>query len=179
MIDELLAEADISEADLSGVAFGCGPGSFTGLRLAAATAQAWALAHDLPVYAVSSLKALALQAAWERPDACRICVLVKARIGEIYRAEFDWSGETLERIGDDRRCKASQVELQRMSGTVLRLVGDGCSEVDCAGFEIWQELLPSAEALLELVHEASATSPEMALPAYLQPDSDWARVESA
>lgn len=177
MIDELLAESGIGAEDLSGVAFGCGPGSFTGLRLAAATAQAWGLAHDLPVLAVSSLQALALRAAWEFPNACEICVLVKARIGEVYRADFDWSGETLERMGNDRRCKASRVRFQTSPGQVLRLVGDGCLGLDSAGIEIHPEMLPSAEAVLDLVHEVLPTSPEMALPAYLQPDSDWAKAD--
>ena len=179
MIKEVFAEAKIHGGDLGGIAYGCGPGSFTGLRLAAATAQAWSLAHDLPVYAVSSLAALALRAAWDVPSACAIGVLVKARPGEVYRADFDWSGQALARTSQDRRLTASDIEFQIAVGKTLRLVGDGCLEVDCAGFDIYPELLPNAEAVLGLVHEVRATSPEMALPIYLQPDREWGRMPSA
>ena len=175
MIEEVLADANIESRDLTGVAFGCGPGSFTGLRLAAATAQAWSLAHDLPVYAVSSLGTLALRAAWDFSLDCAIGVLVKARPGEVYRADFDWSDQTLVRISEDRRLSASEVQFQVAEGQLLRLVGDGCLEVDCDGFETHSDVLPNAEAVLGLMHEVSATSPGMALPTYLQADSEWQR----
>ncbi len=179
MIEEVLAHAGKMGGDLTGIAFGCGPGSYTGLRLAAATAQAWSLAYDLPVYAVSSLATLALQAAWDLSSDCSMCVLAKARPGEVYRADFDWSGQTLVRISEDRRFSASQVRFQVAEGQLLRLVGDGCLEVDCAGFETYPELLPNAEAVLGLMHEVPAKSPGMALPTYLQADNEWMRTDPA
>lgn len=179
MIEEVLADAKLGGPDLTGIAFGCGPGSFTGLRLAAATAQAWSLAHNLPAYAVSSIAALAVRAAWSFSSACAIVVLVKARPGEVYRGEFDWSGRTLMRTAEDCRLKASEVVLPDIDGPALRLVGDGCLEVDCGGYQVHPGLLPNAEAVLGLMHEVPATSAEMALPTYLQADREWLKAAPA
>lgn len=175
MIAEVLSDANIRGGDLAGIAFGVGPGSFTGLRLAAATAQAWSLAHDLPVFKVSSLATLALCGAWKAEGDCAIGVVVKARPGEVYRADFDWSAPRLVRTSEDRRMKISQVQFQDDLRARLRLVGDGCLEIDCAGCEADPALLPNAQAVLSLMREASAVSTEMALPSYLHADSEWAR----
>ena len=59
MCERVLAKAEVGLAQLDGIAFGCGPGAFTGVRLAASITQGIALAQDLPVVPVSSLAALA------------------------------------------------------------------------------------------------------------------------
>ena len=83
MIDALLAEAGMQRQQLDVVAFGRGPGSFTGLRIAAGIAQGLALAHDLPVVPVSSLVALAQTAA--REHGCeRVMAAIDARMQEVY-----------------------------------------------------------------------------------------------
>jgi tRNA threonylcarbamoyladenosine biosynthesis protein TsaB len=82
-IKQLLAEADLTLEQLDGVAFGRGPGSFTGLRIAAATAQGLALAHDLPVIPVSTLQALAWTAQ-NKYYARKILTLLDARMDEVY-----------------------------------------------------------------------------------------------
>lgn len=83
MIDELLATAGIAVTMLDGIAFGAGPGAFTGLRIAAAFTQGIAFAHDLPVAPVSSLAALALDAVERHPEHS-ICAAFDARMGEVY-----------------------------------------------------------------------------------------------
>ena len=62
LVDGVMGSAGLSAADLDGVAFGCGPGSFTGIRIAAAVAQAVALGADARVLPVSSTLALAIAA---------------------------------------------------------------------------------------------------------------------
>jgi tRNA threonylcarbamoyladenosine biosynthesis protein TsaB len=82
-IGELLAEAELSCAALDAVAFGIGPGAFTGLRLACGVAQGLALGAGLQVIPVSSLAALALQS-----PRSRVLVATDARMGEIYHARY-------------------------------------------------------------------------------------------
>ena len=74
-----------ARTDLDAVAVGCGPGAFTGVRLAISAAQGMALALDMPVVTVSSLAALAMQA----PDnGAAILAVIDARMGEIYAGIF-------------------------------------------------------------------------------------------
>ena len=83
MVDELLREADIRPGQLDAVAFGRGPGAFTGLRIAAGIAQGIAFGADLPVVSVSTLAALAQGCHRER-GVTRVLTAIDARIGEIY-----------------------------------------------------------------------------------------------
>lgn len=83
MIDKLLAEANITLNDMDAIAFGRGPGAFTGLRIAAGVTQGLALAADLPVIPVSTLAALAQQA-YEKQQQQQIMVALDARINEVY-----------------------------------------------------------------------------------------------
>ena len=82
-IRELLGEAGLVPAQLDAVAFGAGPGVFTGLRLACGVAQGLALGAGLGVAAICSLQALALQI-----EAARVFVATDARMGEVYHAAF-------------------------------------------------------------------------------------------
>lgn len=88
MADELLREAGVVPAQLDAVAFGRGPGAFTGLRIAAGVAQGIAFGADLPVVPVSSLAALAQGATRER-GAARVLAALDARIGEVYWGAYE------------------------------------------------------------------------------------------
>jgi len=83
MAERLLAQAGVGAAALDGVAFGAGPGAFTGLRIACGLAQGFALAHDIPVVGVSSLETLA-----ETSGADRVVACVDARMQEVYCAAY-------------------------------------------------------------------------------------------
>lgn len=87
MIQSLLDSAGITQADLGAIAFGCGPGSFTGIRIAASLAQGLAYAGELPVIPVSSLAAAA-QAAYQQHGWKKLLVAVDARMGQIYWAMY-------------------------------------------------------------------------------------------
>ena len=84
MVAAVLAEANMSMSDLDGIAFGAGPGSFTGLRIACGVAQGLAFGADLPVIGVSTLLALAAAS-----PASRVVVALDARMGEIYLAGYE------------------------------------------------------------------------------------------
>lgn len=83
MIDEILREAELSLSGLDAIAFGSGPGAFTGLRIACGVAQGLALGADLKVVAVPTLQAIAAAAQRER-----VLAATDARMGEIYIAAY-------------------------------------------------------------------------------------------
>ncbi len=87
-VHELLAEAQLDLAQLDGIAFGAGPGSFTGLRLACGVAQGLAWGLDLPVLPVSTLEALALASGKREVWAC-----LDARMNEVYCAAYRVAGD--------------------------------------------------------------------------------------
>lgn len=92
-VQTLLAEADMDFAALDGLAFGAGPGGFTGLRLACGVVQGLACGLDLPVVGISSLEALA-RVAWEHEqaqaqDCARIFACLDARMDEVYCAAYE------------------------------------------------------------------------------------------
>lgn len=91
--EALLAEAGLGFAQLHGIAFGIGPGSFTGLRVACGVAQGLAFARELPLLGIGTLDAMALSAAAER-----VIVALDARMGEVYYGIFV-AGEAQGAIG--------------------------------------------------------------------------------
>src|SRR5689334_2544320 len=84
MMDQLLSERRLKPRDLDAVAFGAGPGAFTGLRIACGLAQGLAVARALPVIGISSLEAIAQESGAERVVAC-----IDARMREVYYAALE------------------------------------------------------------------------------------------
>ena len=102
MVDELLREAGITLGALDCLAFGRGPGGFTGVRIATSVVQGLALGTGLPVVPVSDLEALAWRA-WERHGWGQVLVAMDARMGELYTlaCRLD-AGGRLEALGPER-----------------------------------------------------------------------------
>ncbi|MDW0359714.1 tRNA (adenosine(37)-N6)-threonylcarbamoyltransferase complex dimerization subunit type 1 TsaB [Halomonas venusta] len=100
MVDDILAEANISTQQLDAVAFGRGPGSFTGLRIAAGAAQGLAFGLDRPLLGISTLEALALQA-HRRYHFRHVVTALDARMGEIYAATWHCLNDTLSLQSDE------------------------------------------------------------------------------
>ena len=87
MIDDLLVASGVQLQQLDGIAFGAGPGSFTGLRIACGVAQGLAFGAGLPVVPVGTLAALAQEA-----GAPKVITCLDARMGEIYHAAYRRDG---------------------------------------------------------------------------------------
>jgi tRNA threonylcarbamoyladenosine biosynthesis protein TsaB len=87
MVDALLSDHGLSLTGLDGIAFGAGPGSFTGLRIACGVTQGLAFGADLPVVGVSTLAALAEATGTGRAVCC-----LDARMGQIYHAAYERAG---------------------------------------------------------------------------------------
>jgi len=83
MIDDLLREAKIASKDLDVIAFGRGPGSFMGIRVAAGVVQGIAFAHSIPVVPVSTLAAISM-VAMEQTGADQVLAAIDARMKEVY-----------------------------------------------------------------------------------------------
>jgi tRNA threonylcarbamoyladenosine biosynthesis protein TsaB len=86
-LDHVLKQGNINLQDVDGIAFGRGPGAFTGLRIAAGVAQGIALAANKPVIPVSSLAAIALQTMQEN-NTDEVCVALDARMEEVYWGHY-------------------------------------------------------------------------------------------
>lgn len=89
MIDALLAQRGLRLADCDAIAFGAGPGSFTGLRIACSVAQGLAWGAGKRVIPVGNLTALARRACDDRPAARRVIAAVDARMREAYWAVYE------------------------------------------------------------------------------------------
>ncbi|MCX7175143.1 MAG: tRNA (adenosine(37)-N6)-threonylcarbamoyltransferase complex dimerization subunit type 1 TsaB [Proteobacteria bacterium] len=97
-VNEILAEAGLVFKDIDGIAFGAGPGGFTGLRLACGVAQGLAFGLDVPVLGVSTLEALAMTAYSGFNATERIFACLDARMGEVYAAAYLIHGDVSETI---------------------------------------------------------------------------------
>lgn len=103
MIEALLVEAGVDLKQLDGIAFGAGPGSFTGLRIACGIAQGLALGADVPVVPVGTLLALA-----HAGEAARVVACLDARMGEIYHAAYERRDEGWREVIAPSVCRADR-----------------------------------------------------------------------
>lgn len=125
MIEELLSEAQLGLADLHAVAFGRGPGSFTGVRLAATVTQGLAFGVGLGVVPISDLQAVAQRAFGIDAALARVVVCNDARMSEVYWGCYERDGAGLAQLeGEERVGKPSEVRLPA-NWTTATAVGRG------------------------------------------------------
>jgi len=116
MIDSLLVQANLQLNALDGIVFGCGPGSFTGLRIACSIAKGLAYAHSLPLIPVSSLGAIAFAARQlSKQKHLPILAVLDARMHEMYWSYF----ATKEFIAMDKVNPVQEIKLPKGQEVVL------------------------------------------------------------
>jgi tRNA threonylcarbamoyladenosine biosynthesis protein TsaB len=171
MIQRLLALAGVTLAQLDAVVFGRGPGSFTGLRIACSVAKGLAYAHDLPLYPVSSLAAIANEAQPEDSDKQAILAMMDARMHEMYWGYF-MQGALLV---PEQVTAASDITLPNDQPLILAGVGFDSAVLDLSeviqGQIIQQQTIaPHARAMLRLVRQGKIdpVSAAEALPVYVR-----------
>jgi tRNA threonylcarbamoyladenosine biosynthesis protein TsaB len=109
MVNAVLAEAQLTLSALDALAFGRGPGSFTGIRIGTGVIQGLALGAGLPVVPVSSLAALA-----QGVPAIRVLPAMDARMNEVYWGVYQRdAGGIVQWLGDERVCSPDQVSVPK------------------------------------------------------------------
>ena len=175
-ISALLAQAGLRLGDLDGIAYGEGPGSFTGLRIACGVVQGLALARGLKVLGVSTLLALAEEGAAEKAYAC-----IDARMGEVYHAAYrrdinHVDGEPWQVVHAPGLCRPQEVPVPE--GAAWTGIGSGFAahgEVlrgRLALDRVEPAVFPTAAAVLRLARprfsRGEGGAPEGAIPMYLR-----------
>lgn len=170
---QLLAEAGLDFAQLGGVAFGRGPGSFTGLRTACAVAQGLAFGADsgrgIPVFPIDTLAAVAEEARY-RYGCTQVVATLDARMDEVYNARYQWQEGIWHSDGDFGLCAPEAVPIPSgwaVVGNARAVYGERLGP-DALHLPV----LPTAAALLRLapswIAAGGAVPASEALPRYIR-----------
>lgn len=178
MIDGLMDDAGLAPAQLDAVAFGCGPGSFTGVRIAVSVAQGIAFGAGLRTVPVSTLGALAV-GEQRRSGRGRILAALDARMGEVYWGAYAVSEDGAVRLeGKELVCAPEDVSPppdshwwgvgpgwsvyhDRLAARIGQMLDGTSTGAICEA----QDLLPIAQAR---VRTGALIAPELAQPVYLR-----------
>ena len=177
MVDGLLNEADIKLQQLDALAFGRGPGSFTGVRMATGVIQGLAFATDLPVAPISTLAALAQQ---ERNKASEkvVYAALDARMGEVYWCEYIVVNDVLTSMCDEVVAAPGKIQVEQ--GRSAFGIGSGWKTyaneltqlVQANELVVLPDALPRAKEVAQLavnaVNNEQTVKAENALPVYLR-----------
>jgi len=156
LLDSVLSQATLQKSDLTHIAYASGPGAFTGVRIAASTAQGLSIGLGLPLVPVSTLAVLAQQTS-DIHHVDKILATIDARMGEAYAALYQINSTTqlVELVGEERLIKLA--ELNNTDGFFL--AGSGFKAKREAGLGIVdgtldEEILPHAAALVKLAKQS-------------------------
>ncbi len=185
MVDSVLNQAKIKLADVDLIAYGRGPGSFTGIRICTSMTQGLALGLDIPVIGISTLQTMA-QAVFDDEGAEHIIAAIDARMGEVYWGQFIVSNGIAELVGSEAVIAPNLVRLTL--DTELMIVATG------TGFDAYPELLelscniktaqkikfPDAKSMIALakrgVAEGLTTTVDELAPVYVRDTVSWKKL---
>jgi len=173
LLQRMLAETEMTLAQLDGIAFGAGPGSFTGLRIACGVTQGLAFGADLPVTGICTLEALAQQT-----DGNNVITAIDARMGEIYHASYIKTADGWQTASGPVLCLPQHAPLVTggswtgcgsgfsIYGETLRIRNEGCLS------DILGNLRPHARDMVQLAIPIFANGlgidPVDAVPLYIR-----------
>lgn len=187
LVQALLTEGGVELSALNALAFGRGPGSFTGVRIGIGIAQGLALGADLPMIGVSTLMTMA-EGAWRKTGAVRVLAAIDARMGEVYWAEYQrdkqgvWHGEETEAV---LKPDAVNARLKQLDGQ-WATVGTGWQAWPEMSFGAQVQLtegempLPMAEDMLPIACQQLSQNRTLAVehaePVYLRNEVAWKKL---
>lgn len=186
MVQAVLEDAGISLSDLDAIAFGRGPGSFTGVRIGISVAQGLAFGTGVPLIGISTLAAMA-QGAYRLDGAQQVLTAIDARMNEVYFGRYELIDGRMQLVGD---------EVVSEPAALIDVRGKLAGPVTCVGtgFETYGETLsgladelavsqvrfPAAEDMLPLARAAwlagEAVPVEQATPVYLRDKVTWKKL---
>jgi len=184
MVDAVLAEAKVTLADIDLIAYGRGPGSFTGIRICTSMTQGLALGLDLPVIGISTLTAMAQMAI--ELGASQVLCCIDARMKQVYWGQYIAQDGMAVLVGKEHVTSPERVELTLDSQQAIAACG--------TGFEVYPQLLsltammsvygtvkyPDAKAMLRLAQQGyqlgQHTSVDELAPVYLRDTVTWKKL---
>ena len=184
MVDTLLKEADLALSQLDSLAFNCGPGSFTGVRVGTSVTQGLAFSHDLPVIPVSSLAALA-QFAFRTENKEKVLSTIDARMNEMYWGCYQVENGLMSLVNEEKVSPATSV----VNEGDWHCLGSGWDTfetelkqsklVNITSFT--NECFPHAQdvAVLaaDLYLKGKTVSAENAIPSYIRDEVTWKKLK--
>lgn len=200
LMKQELADRTLSLDDVDAIAFGAGPGSFTGIRIAAGVAQGLAYGLSIPIYAISNLKALALQS-YLANKCKRVLACVDARMDEVYWGMFEVTESQVieqgfqvtrysvtclsgEKVGSPNSIRAQTVYIESHSNQKTAGIGTGIALLE---EDILKQLSvqdntaqPNADTIAFLAETAIAEGElgelNEALPSYVRDTVTWKKL---
>jgi tRNA threonylcarbamoyladenosine biosynthesis protein TsaB len=184
MVDQLLKQSDLSLSQLDAIAFNCGPGSFTGVRVGTSVAQGLAFSADVPVIPVSSLAALA-QFAFRKENKMHVLSTIDARMNELYWGCYQLEKGVMKLVGEERVSPVSSVE----SNGSWHCIGSGfdtfeaelisSDSVDVISFT--KNCFPHAQDVAflaaDMFVQGKVFSAENAIPSYIRDEVTWKKIK--
>ncbi|KMK51935.1 hypothetical protein RO21_03525 [[Actinobacillus] muris] len=184
MVDELLTQAGIDLRQVDYLAFGRGPGSFTGVRVGVGIAQGLAMGADLPVVALSNLHIMAEQA-YQTLGATEVVALIDARMNEVYFTQLTKTADGWQDIIPEQVCAPEKAIAQIRQERNPTVVGTGWAAYPAfasadLGVIVSDITLPSARYMLPLaLAQATQGRTQSALeiePVYLRNEVTWKKL---
>jgi tRNA threonylcarbamoyladenosine biosynthesis protein TsaB len=172
LVRELMAAAGVSFSQLEAIAFGVGPGAFTGLRVACGAAQGLAVARDLPLIPITSLECMAATT-----GADQVLAVLDARMGEVYSGRYLRDGEVYRLLGEMRVSTPAEVLLPAGAGglacgNALKAYPLLAERVSAHGMRQQADIFPTAARLARLAAPRAARGegidPALAAPLYIR-----------